>query len=44
MIYLIGSAVLCGISLVLLIWGGRQWLVKKFDSDTAWVRDVALRF
>ena len=36
--FLLGAAVL------LLMWGGKAWLLQKLETDTAWLSAVALRF
>jgi tight adherence protein B len=37
-------ALVTGAAVLLLIWGGRGWLLQKFESDTQWVRQSSLRF
>ncbi len=41
---MIGSAILMGLAISLLVWGGRHWLLRRFQLDVAWVRETSLRF
>jgi tight adherence protein B len=40
----IACSVLMGVAIALLIWGGRDWILNRYKSDVAWLRDTTLRF
>ena len=37
-------AALIGLAVVLLVWGLRGYLVRRYERDRAWVAQTALRF
>jgi tight adherence protein B len=41
---LIGIAAMVGMSVVLLIWGIRDYLLRRYERDRAWIALTALRF
>lgn len=43
-LYLTLAAILLGVAVMIAIWAGRGWIIRKFHRDTDWMRETYRRF